>query len=166
MKNFRLQTVILVFLSVLVMGLQSQTAVKKPDQVKLMRQLDGTWQADLGKDTIAVTVLKTFGTGLDGNARVELKGKIISQRRQLFGYDKQTDQFIEAEVAKGSDMELWACWFTKDNFMVGVPYANRLDPGKAVFRVEIDIKSPDSYVQTVFQNGKRISGKTMNRKKD
>lgn len=165
MKTIRLQTVILVFLSAWALGAHAQTTVKKPDQVKLMRQLDGTWQAELGKDTIAVTVLKTFGTGLDGYARVESKGKIISERRQLFGYDKQADQFIEAEVARGSDMELWVCWFTKDNFMVGVPYADRLDPAKAVFRVEIDIKSPDSYVQTVLQNGKRIGGRIMNRKK-
>ena len=131
-----------------------------------MRQLEGTWQAELGKDTIAVTVLKTFGTGLDGYARVETKGKIISERRQLFGYDKQSDQFIEAEVTRGADMELWSCWFTKQNFMVGVPYANRLDPEKSVLRVEIDIQSPDSYTQTVFQNGKRIGGRIMNRKKD
>jgi hypothetical protein len=148
------------------MGLQAQQAVQKPDQVKLMRQLEGTWQAELGKDTIAVTVLKTFGTGLDGYARVETKGKIISERRQLFGYDKQSDQFIEAEVTRGADMELWSCWFTKQNFMVGVPYANRLDPEKSVLRVEIDIQSPDSYTQTVFQNGKRIGGRIMNRKKD
>ena len=165
MKNFRLLTVILVLLSALATGLHAQTAVQKPDQVKLMKQLNGTWQAELGKDTIAVTVLKTFGTGLDGYARVEVKGKTISEKRQLFGYDKKNDQFIEAELARGSDMELWACWFTKDRFMVGVPYADRFDPAKAVFRVEIDIKSPDSYVQTIFQNGKRIGGKTMNRKK-
>jgi len=156
----------MVLISSMAMGLQAQTTVQKPDQVKLMRQLDGTWQADSGKDTITVTVLKTFGTGLDGYARVETKGKVISERRQLFGYDKKTDQFIEAEVTKGSDMELWSCWFTRNNFMVGVPYADRLDPEKSVFRVEIDIKSPDSYVQTVFQNGKRISGRIMIRKKD
>jgi hypothetical protein len=165
MKNFRLLTVILVLLSALVLGSQAQTSVQKPDQVKLMRQLEGTWQAESGKDTLAVTVLKTFGTGLDGYTRVETKGKTISERRLLFGYDKQTDQFIEAEVTLGSEMELWACWFTKQNFMVGVPYANRFDPEKSVLRVEIDIKSPDSYSQTVFQNGKRIGGRIMNRKK-
>jgi hypothetical protein len=156
----------IVLLSAVIMGLHAQSTVQKPDQVKLMRQLIGTWQAELGKDTIAVTVFKPFGTGLDGYASVVVKGKIISDRRQLFGYDKPTDQFIEAEVTLGSDMELWACWFTKEKFMTGVPYANRLDPTKAIFRVEIEIKSPDSYTQTIFQNGKRISGKIMNRKKD
>ena len=165
MKTILTKAVVMVFLFAQAIGIQAQTASSKPDQVKFMKQLDGTWQADLGKDTVLVTTLKTFGTGLDGFARVETKGKVISERRQLFGYDSKADQFIEAELTKGSDMELWSCWFTKENFMVGVPYANRLDPEKSVLRVEIDIKSPDSYVQTVYQNGKRIGGRNMIRKK-
>ncbi len=64
-------------------------------------------------------------------------------------------------MTQGSDMELFACWFTRDNLMVGVPYAKRLDPEKSALWVEIDIQSPDRYVQTVLQNGKRISGRTM-----
>lgn len=166
MKALKFQTLIIALLFATAIGLQAQSAVQKPNQVKLMKQLDGTWQAVTGKDTVSVTVLKTFGTGLDGHARVEVKGKLISERRQLFGYDSKADRFTEAEVARGSDMELWVCWFTRDNFLVGVPYADRLDPEKSVLRVEIDIQSPDRYVQTVLQNGKRIGGRTMIRKND
>ena len=165
MKNLRLPTVLLVLLVSFVSGLQAQTAVHKPDQVKLIKQLYGIWQGEIGKDTVAVVTVKPFGTGLDCYARVETKGKITAYIRQLFGYDKQTDQFIEAEVTKGSDMELWAGWFSKDNLMIGVPYANRLDPSKSVFRVELEFKSPDTYVKTVFKNGKRIGGAIMKRKK-
>ena len=165
MKTILTTAAFLVFLFAIVTGTVAQSGSTKPDQVKLLRQLAGTWQAELGKDTILVTELKPFGTGLDGYARVNVKGKTVSERRQLFGYDTKTNQFIEAEVTLGSDMELFACWFTRDNLMVGVPYANRLDPDKSSLRVEIDIKSADKYTQTVLQNGKRIGGRTMIRKK-
>lgn len=165
MKTILTTATFLAFLFAIVTGTAAQSGSTKPDQVKLLRQLAGTWQAELGKDTILVTELKPFGTGLDGYARVNVKGKTVSERRQLFGYDTKTNQFIEAEVTLGSDMELFACWFTRDNLMVGVPYANRLDPDKSSLRVEIDIKSADNYTQTVLQNGKRIGGRTMIRKK-
>jgi hypothetical protein len=163
MKTISTTALTLVFLLALVTGTTAQTGSTKPDQVKLLKQLAGTWQAELGKDTTLTTELKPFGTGLDGYARVETKGKLISERRQLFGYDSKADQFTEAEVTKGSDMELFSCWFTKDNFFVGVPFADRFHPEKAVLRVEIDIQSKDRYVQTVLQNGKKIGGRTMNR---
>lgn len=161
MKTIPTSAFMLVFLFAITSGTVAQTGSPKPDQVKLLRQLAGTWQADMGKDTLLVTELKPFGTGLDGYARVKANGKVISERRQLFGYDTKGNQFIEAEVTQGSDMVLFACWFTRDNLMVGVPYANRLDPDKSALRVEIDIQSPNRYVQTVLQNGKRISGRTM-----
>ncbi len=166
MKTKSITAALLYLLFAFTTGTVAQTGTVKPDQVKLLQQLAGTWQAELGKDTILTTQLKAFGTGLDGYARVETKGKTISDRRQLFGYDSKADQFIEAEVTKGADMELFSCWFTKDNFLVGVPYADRFHPDKAVLRVEIDIQSKDRYVQTVLQNGKKIGGRTMIRKKD
>ncbi len=57
----------------------------------------------------------------------------------------------------------WKADVGKDNFMTGVPIADRLHPEKAVWRVDILIKSPTQCVQTIYQNGKVVAGKTMNR---
>lgn len=164
MKTIIFYTMIFVFLSANIGGVFAQTVTKKLDQVELMKQFNGTWKAEIGKDTIAVAEFKPFGTGLDGYVKVETKGATITEGRKLFGYDKKTDKFMQAELNKDTGFELWACWFVSENFMTGVPFDDISNPEKAVYRVDVVIKSPVLYVQTLFQHGKPIGSRTMHRK--
>lgn len=161
MKNKLVSFVAIALLSFCVGGLQAQDPVQKLDQVKLMKQFVGTWKADMGKDTLLTSEYKDWGTGIDGNARMEVGGKVVMERRQLFGYNSKTSQFTEAEVTKGSDIELWACWWTSETRMVGVLQENLSLGEKAPIVVEILMKSGKSFQQKVWQNGKMIFTKTM-----
>jgi len=163
MKNIFIYTAILAFLLLCSGGIQAQTAAKKLDQVKLMKQFNGTWNSETGKDTLLTAKFVPFGTGIDGYIRIETKGVILTEGRRLFGYDPKTDTFIQAELNKDTGFELWACWFVSENFMTGVPFDDISNPGKAVYRVDVDIKSSASYVQTLFKNGKPINSRIMNR---
>lgn len=142
-------------------GLHAQDPVQKLDQVKLMKQFVGKWKADMGKDTLLTSEYKDWGTGIDGTARMEVGGKVVMERRQLFGYNTKTNQFTEAEVTKGSDIELWGCWWTSETRMVGVALENLSLGEKAPLFVEILMKSGKSFQQKVWQNGKMVFTKTM-----
>ena len=145
------------------MSLHAQSSQQDLDQVELMKQFIGRWKAEMGKDTIAIAEYKPYGTGIDGYIKIETKGETIMEGRQLFGYDKKTDKIIQAELYKGSDIILWAGWFTSKDMFIGVPLDDISNPEKAVIRVEGDFKSPDLYIHTQFVNNKPISVITLYR---
>jgi hypothetical protein len=139
-------------------GIQAQTTDKRIDQVELLMQFVGTWRTELGKDTIAVTEFKAYGSGLDGYVKIITKGETLMELRQLYGYDRKTDKIISAEMYKykGSEIGLWACWFTSKNIFSIVSYDDIADPDNAALKIQIEIKSPDSYITTHFVNNEPI----------
>jgi hypothetical protein len=161
MKNRSVFFIAITMLSYCIGGLQAQNQTQKLDQVKLMKQLIGKWKADMGKDTLLTSEYKEWGTGIDGTAQMEIGGKLVMERRQLFGYNSKTSQFTEAEVTKGADIELWVCWWTSETRMVGVAQENLSLGEKAPLMVEILMKPGKAFQQKVWQNGKMIFTKTM-----
>ena len=54
MKNFCLAAVIAIFLLVCSIGIQAQTTKTQINQLELMKRFIGTWQTNIGKDTIEI----------------------------------------------------------------------------------------------------------------
>ncbi len=63
MKKFCLTISIAVFLLICTNELQAQTTQTKLNQVELMKQLEGSWTGEIGKDTIDNYNFKPVGTG-------------------------------------------------------------------------------------------------------
>ena len=61
---------------------------KELNQVELMRQWIGSWKAEFGKDTIAIFDQKAYGNGQEVFIKATLKGKMIGEGKQLWGYAK------------------------------------------------------------------------------
>ena len=137
-------------------SLNAQSSEKDLDQVDLMKQLIGTWRAEKGIDTIFIGEWKSYGTGIDGYIKIVTKGETIMEGRQLLGYDKKIDKMIAATLFKGPDIRLYAGWFTSKNLFNIVPLDDISDPENAVRKAEIEFKSPDLLVHTIFQNNKPI----------
>jgi len=154
-------TVLTAILALFPLIMQAQKGNPQPDQVKLLKQFVGNWKAIIGTDTIAYGEYRSFGKGIDGHAWKKVGDKTIFEMKQLFGYDSETDKFIELEVSSDGDTELWICWFTSENVMVGVPYENIDNPDVALFKVEIVIQSSESYQRTLLKNGKPLNTRTM-----
>lgn len=157
---------ILIVLSLLMSmnEIQAQTKQAPLDQVALMKQFIGTWECELGKDTMLVTTNKPFGSGMECNGQVVTKGKILDSIKQLFGYDKITDRFMMAELIESSPvMEICSTWFTSGNTGEIVLLRDIPDPGKAGLRYEFEFKSPGMIVQTALKNGKVFKVVTLRR---
>lgn len=142
---------------------QAQNSSAKTDQATLIKQFVGQWTAVIGQDSIMFTEFTAFGNGLEGKSRLVSGSKILREGRQMFGYDPKTDTFTEAEMSTNSDVELWSCWFVTNQLLIGVPFENLAKPSEALYKIEVLIQSPDSFVQSVFKNGTLITQKTMNR---
>lgn len=61
MKKLGLTSIVVVFLLAFPNGIQGQTTQPKLDQVKLMKQILGTFQANHGKDTVEIWTGKQYG---------------------------------------------------------------------------------------------------------
>jgi len=134
----------------------SQTIQAKPNQVELMRQLIGSWKADLGKDTVLYWDAKPFGTGLECYYKSVTKDKILMEGKQLFGYDKKIDKYLASNLVKGMDIEIWALWFTSSNKYIITYYSDIPNPDKSSFKVDGEFISPNGYNETFIINGKPV----------
>jgi len=63
-KTFFLTTMIFVFLLICSTGINAQTTKVNLDQVKLMPQRLGTWEATIDKDTVLSRSIRNMGKGI------------------------------------------------------------------------------------------------------
>ncbi len=158
---------ILVITGFLLIGLseiQAQTTQPKLNQVELMKQLIGSWKCDWGnKDTTGLWEAKPFGTGLESNWKEISKGKIVMERKQLWGYDKKIDKIVEASLEKGQDIGIYVLWFISNNKLIEILYSDITSPDNASLKCEIEIKSPNMLTQTIIMNGKLLNTYTFTR---
>jgi hypothetical protein len=135
----------------------------KLDQVKLFRQFIGTWKCETAKDTTAYWDFRSFGTGLECYVKYVTGGKIISEVKSLYGYDRRVDKFISALMIKGMDIGLFALWFTSGTNYVIIYYSDLNNPEGAIIKTRGEFKSPYMIVVTKFVNDKPVSSLTYTR---
>ncbi len=62
MKKMHLTIGITVFILICSTGMQAQTTQTKLNQVELMKQFIGTWQSNVGKDSVDVREWQNYGS--------------------------------------------------------------------------------------------------------
>jgi hypothetical protein len=81
---------------------------------------------------------------------------MITEEKELYGYDSKLDKYVGADFVKGKDIEIWAIWFTSNTKYEGMHFSDISNPDKASFKVEGEIKSPDALSQNFIINGKVV----------
>jgi hypothetical protein len=145
---------------------QTQNPQAKPDQVELMKQLIGSWKADLGKDTVLYWDAKPFGTRLECYYKTVTKEKILMEGKQLFGYDKKIDKLIESGIMNSNpEIMSWANWFLSPNKFEGVLLQDISNPENATLKWTFELTSPDLMVWTNIVNNKTSGTYTFHQEK-
>jgi hypothetical protein len=129
---------------------------KELNQVELMKQMVGSWKLEMAKDTTVFFDFKSYGTGLEGYLKFVAKGKVFSEAKQLWGYDKKIDKYTVSYLIKGMDMENIAFWFISKNKFEVIPLSDISNPEMASWKYEGEFKSPDMYVETLIVNNKPV----------
>jgi hypothetical protein len=144
-------------------GVKNSETSKELNQVELMKQFLGNWKAEFGKDTIAYFDQKAYGVGQEVFIKGTSKGKMISEGKQLWSYDKKLDKIIFASELKGQDLKIVALWFISKNKYVSFQYSDISNPENASNKTEGEFISPDSYVETIIVNNKTVRTDTYTR---
>ncbi len=156
MKTLYLTLIVIALLFLSTNTAQAQTTQPKLNQVELSKKLIGNWKAELAKDTVLYWDAKAFGTGLECTDKIYAKDKLISEERELWGYDSKLDKFVGADLVKGKDIEIWVIWSTSNTKFESVHLSDISNPDKASIRAEGEFKSPDAYLNNIFMNGKVV----------
>jgi hypothetical protein len=147
-------SIIALLLIFFVKGTHAQIQQTNLNQIELLKQFLGTWKVDIAEDTTCFWEVKLFGSGLEGNIKYVTNGEIINEGKQLLGYDKSTDKFVDAELIKGKDINIFALWFISKSKCVIYLYRDISNPERATFKEELEFKTPDLFLETIKINNK------------
>jgi hypothetical protein len=155
----------IVFLLLCTLGIQAQNPQTKLNQIKLMEQFIGSWKSEIGKDSTRFWDAKSYGTGLECNYKSMSKGEIITEGKELYGYDKNIDKCLDAVLYKGKDIAIYTFWFISKSKYIMFPYSEMSNTERATFKVEGEFKSVDMIVETITVNNKQLRIDTWTRLK-
>ena len=73
------------------LNISAQSTEKELDQVELLKQLIGTWEADIGKDSVSVLVFTPLNNGLHFVQENKANGEVYMTLKGILGFsnDKQ-----------------------------------------------------------------------------
>jgi hypothetical protein len=160
MKKSYLTVLIALSCLILPIGILAQT---KLNQVELTKQFAGNWKVDAGKDTTVFWQMKSNGDDLECDFKYVTKEKPFVEGKQKWEYDKKSDKYILISATTGLEAGSSALWFISKNKSVIVPVSDTIHPSKALFRLEMEFKSPETFLQTTFANNHILHTDTFNR---
>ena len=119
MKKICLTITIAVFLLTCLTGLQAQTVTVKLDQQKLIQQYLGTWQANVGKDTLEVWEFQQYGKAFTINVSQVIKDIKTPMEINNLGFDSKEGKFKGYALGYNGDYTTWIGLFTSDKKFSG-----------------------------------------------
>jgi len=157
MKTFCFTAMIAVFLLFCSYGIQAQTTQTKLNQMELMKQWVGTWNCNIGIDTIFICECKPFNKGFELYLKNEVNGKVVIDWKTLVGYDKKNDKLIEALIfGDNPELSLFSMWFSSTNKCEEIFLEDSASPDKAINKWTFEFKTPDLLIWNELVNNKTI----------
>jgi hypothetical protein len=148
-KAFFLTTTVLVFLVICSTGIQAQTAKPKLDQVKLMPQRLGTWEATGEKDTIWVREHQEYGKAYTANVYYIVKGNKSPSYVSNSSFDAKEGKFKGFTLYANGAYTTWiGLWTAEKKFSLDV--VQDLKSDAVLAKVEYVYETPTSMVENRF----------------
>jgi hypothetical protein len=166
MKAFSITSQVAVLFLICSYSILAQTAETKLNQIDLMKKMAGSWRCNTNKDTTAFWDAVSYDTGLLVYNKYLTKGNLFVNGKELYGYDKSIDKFIDAGVYKRKGIGVYLLWFISDNKYVVIPYRDISNPEQASFRMEGEFTTPDVIVETEIVKNKQVRTDTWTRVKE
>lgn len=136
MKQNILITTLAVFLLVCSMGILAQTAQTQLNQLELMKQSLGTWQAPVGKDTVEVWDYQQYGKTFVINVFYIIKGQKAPLYINNLGFDSEGNKFKGYVLYSDGNYLTWIGLFkTQNKFFVDI--VDHFNPEKIWGKIEL-----------------------------
>lgn len=148
MKTTISKFLFVVFLSVIVIGIQAQNVKTNLNQKELVKQFEGKWQAPSGKDSVEVWEWQPYGNAYSFDITVIANKKESSNYKNFWYYDNNLGKFYGAQIFHhGWWAGGWNGLFTEQNKLV-IDYYPLSDPAKILSKIEFVIDSKDKFTMT------------------
>jgi hypothetical protein len=148
MKKIYLLITITVFLLICSKGIQAQNAQTKLNQIELMKQFLGTWQANMGKDTVEVWEGQLYGNAVTLNVYQVIKGKKVPSYMNYSGLDSKDGKLKGFILNYDASNTTWIGSFTTDkNF--GGDLLENFNPEKAWSKFDFVFVNPKEFLFTL-----------------
>jgi hypothetical protein len=157
MKKLSLVTVIFVSLLFVSNLIQAQTTLKQLDQLKLMEQFLGTWQQDVGKDTVFMWEFQKYGKAIFANTYNIIKSQKIPFSILCYGFDKELNKFKGYSLSSDGSYGTWIASFTSQS-VYHVEAVQNLNPDIIYQKFDCVFENPNQWSMTTFnQNGVKVA---------
>ena len=150
MKKLKIITAIAVFLLFVFDGIQGQNTQTQIDQLKLAHIFFvGTWQRDIGKDTIEVSESQQYGNAFIENVFMVINGKKSFSYADNFGLSVKTGKFRGFNLYSGGGYETWIGLFTAEN-KFSADFVQNFNPENVKRKVEMVFDTPKNMTVSFF----------------
>ena len=140
---------LLAFLIITLLTNQSfcQNSTQNLNQVELMKQFIGIWNAKAGTDTLIIWECTSFGTSIEFVIKNEVKGVESIKGKTFMGYDVKSGKLLEAVILKNSpNIMLAPCWFTSPKTCEQIQNDDISHPETARWKWSIEFKTADLFI--------------------
>ena len=143
--------------------IQAQSTQTKLDQVELMKQWLGTWQADIGKDTVELWEGKLYGEAVVINVYQIINGKKSDYYLINCGYDKRDDKLKGYNLLPNSHYGTWIGMFTTDKIFKA-DMVDTFNSEIVWWKNEVEFKPPSEMIVEAFKPDGTKTGEWIYRK--
>jgi hypothetical protein len=147
MKKLLSITMIAVSVLLFTNAIQAQTAKSNLDQVKLMPQRVGTWEATVDKDTVLVRENQEYGKAYTANVYYNIKGNKALYYKSSSTYDSKEGKFKGFTLYANGNFTTWiGLWTTEKKFSIDI--VQNFNPEKVLSKVDYVYETPTSMIET------------------
>ena len=148
-KTFISTSIMFVFLLIGSTGIHAQTAKSNLDQFKLMQQGIGTWETNIGKDSILVRESQQYGKSFIQNVYYSIKGKKTPYYTNNFCIDSKEGNIKGFTLYADGRYGTWiALWTTEKKFHADI--VQNFRPETVLYKVENVFETPTKMTWTNF----------------
>jgi len=159
MKTFCLTAITVVILLLFTNGLQAQNAQTKLNQVELMKQFLGTWQANAGIDTVEVWEFQQFGKAFILNINRVVKGQKTPLNINSIVFNSELGKFKSFQLSTEGTYNTWIGLFTTEKKFTG-DMVNNSNPEIVWGKIQNVFDNPKEFTFT-FSNTDGVIGEEL-----
>jgi hypothetical protein len=135
--------------------LTAQSDEEELDQVMLMKQFIGTWEAEVAEDTLVILKFVPYGDALMFTQENKRNGETSSSGRMILGFSQDKKTIIAAGIGKDGLMEIDYGKFVSVKKYLAERYLDNLK--HPVIIHEFEFKSPESFTVNAKWRGEKMT---------
>jgi hypothetical protein len=131
---------------------QAQTVTSNLDQLKLMQTYVGTWQRNIGNDTVDVWEVQQYENAFISTTYRVINGKKSFLLTENWGFSSEENNFKGLTLFYNGLISTWIASFTTEKKWIVYTLVN-FNPKKVTTKIELTFETPTKIIAVTYRNG-------------